>query len=499
MASNMAPKQEQTFTLRLLVDREKNRVVVAEASGDFIDTLFSFLTLPLGTIIRLLSNNQQHDQPAELGCISNLYQSVENSSVEVFWNHICKEMLLRPQNNCEPLCRKLKLNVDDTESLRYFMCSNCKKGSNWLLSTFTGASCCSCGKSMDKEMKLLGDSEDETHTDGVFVKGEAMYFILDDLRVLQSSPNNFVKELTQLGYRNFHKLIDISPCVGLKEILDLLKQALTSKSALSDVFFAYGESLGMCTFSPKIGPKHEEPGFDFGVSINLKVILRKSKKKIVYAEAEGDFVDFLFSFLTAPLGSILNLLDGYSSLGCIDNLYKSVKELNSSRLTITRPSGTPLLDLRVAPQFSYRRQPLKLPEEDTPSYWYGRGLIKNSICYVNPNGVISKKRSLVENPDAMKLFDPRSPDGTRELAVGFVKRPSLFVVWDDLKVMPLANASSICFIQKMNLPLDDLEEHVLCIREVEALNLLRASLTSKAALTEGLSYLLENPNQDAKA
>ncbi|MED6167336.1 hypothetical protein PIB30_001759 [Stylosanthes scabra] len=497
MASNMAPKQEQSFPLRLLVDREKNRVVVAEANGDFIDTLFSFLTLPLGTIIRLLSNNQQHDQPAELGCINNLYRSVENSSAEVFWNHICKEMLLRPQNNCESLCRKLKLNVDDTESLRYFMCSNCKRGSNWLLSTFAGASCCSCGKLMNKEMKLLGDSDYETHTDGVFVKGEAMYFIFDDLRVLQSSPSNFVKELTQLGYRNFHKLVEISPCVGLNEILDLLNQALTSKSPLSDVFFAYGESLGLCTSSPKMVPKHEEPGFDFGVSLNIKVTLRKSKKKIVYAEAEGDFVDFLFSFLTAPLGSILNLLDGYSSLGCIDNLYRSVKELDSSRLTIPRPLGTPLLDPRVAPQFGYRRQPLKLPEEETRSYWYGTGLIKNSICYVNPNGVVSKKRSLVENPCAMKLFDPRSADGTREVAVGFVKRPSLFVVWDDLKVMPLANASSICFIQKMNLPLDDLEEHVLSIREVEALNLLRISLTSKAALTEGLSHLLEKRNQKA--
>ncbi|XLS48336.1 hypothetical protein HN51_022694 [Arachis hypogaea] len=462
MASNMAPKQEQTFTLRLLVDREKNRVVVAEASGDFIDTLFSFLTLPLGTIIRLLSNNQQHDQPAELGCISNLYQSVENSSVEVFWNHICKEMLLRPQNNCEPLCRKLKLNVDDTESLRYFMCSNCKKGSNWLLSTFTGASCCSCGKSMDKEMKLLGDSEDETHTDGVFVKGEAMYFILDDLRVLQSSPNNFVKELTQLGYRNFHKLIDISPCVGLKEMLELMKRALTSNSPLSDVFLASEESKPLYTFSPKVGGKPTQIK-------RIKIFARKSLKKIVYAEAEEDFVDFLFSFLTTPIGSTMKLLDGNASLGCINNLYKSVK--NFSSLWFMGNSNDLLLDPQVAPRFGLRTGLQLFSEQQDPIYYYGS------------NDAISRNPSLVKDACYMKLFEPRFSDGFK---LGFVKRPSLFVVWDDLHVTPMANASSISLLQNINAPLDDLEEHVISIGKAEAINLLGASLTSKAALTEGL-------------
>jgi len=33
----------------------------------------------------------------------------------------------------------------------------------------------------------------------------------------------------------------------------------------------------------------------------------KSENKIRFVEADGDFVDFLVSFLTTPLGSILNL------------------------------------------------------------------------------------------------------------------------------------------------------------------------------------------------
>jgi hypothetical protein len=138
-------------------------VVVAEANGDFIDTLFSFLTLPLGTIIRLVFNDQQL-QEEKMGCIKNLYKSVENFSDGVFFNSIGKAMLLYPHNNCESLCQKLKLNVDDSQPTKYFPGSTCVKGKG-LLSTSVGASC-SCGILMDKKIKLQGDFSD--HRDGVF-------------------------------------------------------------------------------------------------------------------------------------------------------------------------------------------------------------------------------------------------------------------------------------------------------------------------------------------
>ncbi|XP_068479382.1 uncharacterized protein [Phaseolus vulgaris] len=487
----MASKEEPKLPLTLLVDKERNSVVVAEASGDFIDILFSFLTLPLGTITRLVSKKEE-----EIGCMNNLYQSLENSGDDVFWNHICKKMLLFPRNPCAALCQKLKLKLDDTKPVKYFMCSKrCRKGGDWFLSTFAEATCF-CGKLMDKEMKLHGDYSDEgSNEDGVFVKGKTMYLIFDDLKVLQSSPGNTVQQLVQLGYKSFHKLTKKYLSVGIKEILDLLKQALTSNSPLSDVFLENGGSVRVCTFSPIV--RAENQGWiNYNSSINLKVTVRKSKKTILYAEAEGDFVDYLFSFLTTPLGSVLELLDEKISLGCMNNLHKSVKDLNP--LWFTNPSGTPLLNLRVAPQFGFKRQPTKLCEEHSPCYWYGTGVIKNNICYAIGNGVISKDHSLVKHAVAMKHFDPRSCDGTKESALGFVRRPSLFVVWNDLQVTPLANASCISFLQKLNVPLDDLEDHQLRIEETEALNLLGASLTSKAALTEGLFYLLK-PKKQTKA
>ena len=82
MATSM--QEEPSLSLRLYVDKEKNTLVVAETSSDFVDTLFSFLTLPLGTIIRLVS--------PDFGCINNLYQSVKNSDSQVSWLEVSKNV-----------------------------------------------------------------------------------------------------------------------------------------------------------------------------------------------------------------------------------------------------------------------------------------------------------------------------------------------------------------------------------------------------------------------
>ncbi|MCH80900.1 DUF674 family protein [Trifolium medium] len=39
-------EQGDKVTLRVIVDKERNQVVYAEAGKDFVDVLFSFITLP---------------------------------------------------------------------------------------------------------------------------------------------------------------------------------------------------------------------------------------------------------------------------------------------------------------------------------------------------------------------------------------------------------------------------------------------------------------------
>ena len=119
---------EPVFKLKLLVDKEKNKVVLAEVCKDFVDVLFSFLILPMGTIVRFLQKYQQNQnsQPATIGCFNNLYKSVVDMSTEDFLTEPCRHILLNPINAKERECKRLKVNIDDTPVAKYYRCPNWK-------------------------------------------------------------------------------------------------------------------------------------------------------------------------------------------------------------------------------------------------------------------------------------------------------------------------------------------------------------------------------------
>lgn len=77
---------ETKFTLRLVVDEEKKKVVFAEACRDFVDVLFSLLTLPMGSIVRLLKEHRK-SQTVTVGCFSNLYRSVVDLGIHYFHHY----------------------------------------------------------------------------------------------------------------------------------------------------------------------------------------------------------------------------------------------------------------------------------------------------------------------------------------------------------------------------------------------------------------------------
>jgi hypothetical protein len=88
----MSSDGESTVAVKLFIDREKKRVLFVESDHEFVDVLFSFLALPLGTIVRLLGKQSQ------VGCLDELYKSVENFGEDHFQTKPCKTMLLYPRN-----------------------------------------------------------------------------------------------------------------------------------------------------------------------------------------------------------------------------------------------------------------------------------------------------------------------------------------------------------------------------------------------------------------
>ncbi|KAL6559499.1 hypothetical protein OROGR_004616 [Orobanche gracilis] len=506
MASQPQPQQEpKVIPIKILFDRKTNKIVAAETTHDFIDTLFSFLSLPLGTITRLLAddNGQQLSEPPFLSSINNLYESVQNLSPDDVWNPVCKQMLLRPRNPCEALCSKLFLNVDDTEPARGFLvCGSCHK-----FTTFPNLHC-SCGKPVREPRNLDSEGQGVEAKGGVFVKETGSFFLVfDDLKILPTSFVNSMPLLLQMGYSDLSQLEERTQNIGNQEILKILKYALTSHEPLTNAILGCNSNKtdnpqNQFAATVKVRPNTGDSKMD------VKVVLSRSQNKIIFAEANEDFVDFMFSFLTIPLGSVVKLFGGNSFVGCVDNLYKIVETLDSSWCTDSRSL---LLNPGLAPQFGFPNQPLNVPdiELEIPSYYYGTGIFETKTVFdpiyldhltkqvaieVN-GGVISKSMELVSNPKTLTLLDPRSPNRLKEGVVGFVKRPAIYGVRDDLKVKLLSTISYISYLKELSLPLDDIEVKVISIGEAEALSLLGASLTLKSTLTSALKHFLDVAKQ----
>jgi hypothetical protein len=205
------------------VDRQSNKVVFGEATKEFIDTLLSFLSLPLSTIIRLLAtiNNDQHQQSESspfFGNIKNIYQTVQNLNSNDVWNNpVCKQMLLHPKNPCESLCMKLFLNIDDTEpSSNFYVCVSCDKFTNIL-----GVKC-TCGKTPDRQPQVLDCDEGQGSyaQNGVFVRETTPWYLMsDDLKkIVPSSTVNSLEMLVELGYSDLTQLEEVTHNITKQEV-----------------------------------------------------------------------------------------------------------------------------------------------------------------------------------------------------------------------------------------------------------------------------------------
>ncbi|KAF7825588.1 DUF674 family protein [Senna tora] len=238
MYSSGTPKH---IPLRLMVDKERNRVLFAEAGKEFVDVLFSFMTLPLGTITRLVSEDSNL-KAVRFGCISSLYESVGNLDHKYFCTNTCKDMLLHPRNPMEVHCQNLELNIDDTEPTKYFICPNfeCRKKESVLLSTFRNQKC-NCGSYLSSEITLSGEV---TVTCEGFVQETTTFVILDDLSVISGDRKSIT--ISETVYSPVTLLDPKSPVNGESSngggfvkgasmfmAMTLLKASLMSSSALT--------------------------------------------------------------------------------------------------------------------------------------------------------------------------------------------------------------------------------------------------------------------------
>ncbi|RLM66670.1 hypothetical protein C2845_PM16G18580 [Panicum miliaceum] len=311
MAQNEAP----TIDVKLFVDKEKKKVLFAESDKEFVDVLFGFLTLPLGTIVRLLGKQSQ------MGCLDELYKSVEDLSSEYFQTEACKAMLLKPLNAASSHCCRLKIDIDETVPREVYVCKDtrCSAHSDNAFSSFPDTFC--------KCSKTDGDTAASRSEDGVFVQGCLKFIITDDLQVARSSTALMLSLFEKYGVRDPADLEQKVVQFSSEKITSLLKRSLTSKQPLTEHCFNVPiahDDASLDTLTRNLYPDQQNEAEERLGILKIRVLQMKNNSTLLYAEVGEDFVDSLFGLLSIPLGSIMKSFGQRSSKGCLNNLYRSL-------------------------------------------------------------------------------------------------------------------------------------------------------------------------------
>ncbi|CAL2242535.1 unnamed protein product [Prunus armeniaca] len=183
----MATTNRASMSLKLLVDTKSHKVLFAEAeaSKEVVDFLFSFLSLHVATVTRLLSTDGM------VGCLGNLYESAETLSVDSYLPLNLKDTLLKPKTTISAaniLQLPLPTNNDS---------SNIKAG---------------------------------------YVKGGVIYMIMDNLEVKPMTTESNVAVLQKFNVKGIDGLQVKEVDLGMQEGLKLVKASLESNTALTNVF-----------------------------------------------------------------------------------------------------------------------------------------------------------------------------------------------------------------------------------------------------------------------
>ncbi|KAD4179862.1 hypothetical protein E3N88_28453 [Mikania micrantha] len=435
-----------------MVHKKEQRVIFAEADSNFVDTLFSIMTLPLATIVRLL-RKVPDEKLKPIGSLNNLYQSLLDLSTNCLSSEENKWLMMYPKTVAHDACRKLRLNINDEEPTEYYICEDidCSRRYDTRFSTCNLARCKYCGKMMNKRIKYEDTTVVDNGCSGVFASDLTSFMVTDDLRVISNSPGSMVQLLCELGIPAVNFLDEMTFDVGLDQILNLLKGAMLFKNPLTYMVFPSSPSiLDLVKPGQEILLKHLTA--ETSKSLTLTVTTQKSSSKCFFADADSDFVEFLFGFLEIPLGYMIGkLMNGSSSFESLNNLYSSISSMAAGGYIKSQD----LMKMLLLPQLVHRylsdKQIFPLSAFRDP-YNYCHSYLECGIFSAYMTRSSQTKGHEKEMFCSCYLKDSRVDER-------YLKATAKFMVTDDLVITPLSILSSITMLSKLNVPLNDVEVH----------------------------------------
>ncbi|ONH95049.1 hypothetical protein PRUPE_7G048700 [Prunus persica] len=210
--------------------------------------------------------------------------------------------------------------------------------------------------------------------------------------------------------------------------------------------------------------------------VSLKLLIDTNGRKVLFAEASKDVVDFLFRLLSK---------DGI--VGSMGKLYESVENLNDTYLqpnldkdTLLKPKTT-VAGANILPQLTNN---INVDSNSKQFYMcsncYPRHIsdVSGTTC---PNSYSISSRVTYVSPQASSS----TVVATSGSEGGYVKGVVTYMVMDNLEVKPMSTISSIAVLNQFNVKdVGALQEKVVHLGMQEGLKLLKASFETSAVLTK---------------
>ncbi|WVZ86939.1 hypothetical protein U9M48_033650 [Paspalum notatum var. saurae] len=477
----MAKVEEPTVEVKLFVDKEKRKVLFAESDKEFVDVLFSFLTMPLGTIVRILIKQSQ------MGCLDELYKNVEDLSVDYFQTKACKAMLLKPLNAAASHCRRLKINIDDTKPRAVYICRNtsCCARDDCEFSSFPDAAC-KCGKTMQYGRDMPENEGDSLAPDGgglesgVFGKGLLKFVITDDLIVAPASTPLMLSLFERFGVDDPENIEETILQFNSQKIISLLKRSLTSKQPLTRIYF--DATLVSVDADLDVLPEQQNDA-DEKVNIAKMKVLRTKTDSLLYVEGDAEFIDLLFGLLSIPLGSIIKAFGQWPPSGCVDNLWKSI---DGSAKGCVRPECQSLLLAPKSAPFGCAAAKVLGVDELAPTVLDINCCFRCLKNYGFDNTVQCRYNcmAIVKSAKLYELNPRRAPKDRSGNSESYVKGGHMrFMVTGDLHVHPLSISATLQVLRDGNVQTEELEEREIGLTKFQVMEIQRAALMGRAALS----------------
>ncbi|XP_021867522.1 uncharacterized protein [Spinacia oleracea] len=211
--------------LKMMVDVKAKKVVFAESGKEFVDFLFDIMNLPLATVVKLLNAKDM------VGCLGELYKSIETLDTGYFEGNQNKDSVLKPSTAVVVPLLSLK---EFPTTIKY---SKCKVPAHKCISDYPSAICPVCRSEMSESSFTYVTPK--TSSSNTYVKGPATYMVMDNLAVKPMSI-----ALIKSHVEDFDKLEEKEVQVGLQEGLAILKASFETDMVLTNVFL--GKKIKGC-------------------------------------------------------------------------------------------------------------------------------------------------------------------------------------------------------------------------------------------------------------